>query len=545
MSARSFAWLFEAESIQSYIHDSGRLRDAVGASQIVDLLCGSLASPADGKDLLSRVLAAAKVKLAEVQFSRRGGGAFIAFFGDQGQRERVRDLWSLTIGEFAPGLAWLDAIADGDDPLAAAVKGMDALKQARLFRAADPLEAGPWVARSARTGGLLVPASHGQALHDAATLAKRSEGVGGGSVSMHFQAPEQARWPLKLSADEDDEKSDPVFPFLDEQHELAFVHADGNGLGAALHALANASQKHRGRYIELYSGFSRAVTCATQEAAAMAAKASLYAHVSDNAMVPARPLVLGGDDLGMILRPDVAVAFVEAYLHAFEDRTAHHLGRLHDDLGAAVAELPRRLTAACGMVIVGASYPFAQAAAMAEALCGLAKVAIKQEAKQAHRDVPLSALLFLRQTSALPLDDDDPLAATRAKWGEQALVSAAGPYVLAESAQPAPMGLADMRQLRALSAALGASGLARGPLRTILRLMHEDPTQAATAWRNAMRAASRRDPLAQALQAFLAALKPFGIDADADLPFSPANALGERISPLADAMLLADLESSR
>ena len=51
-----YALLFEAESIQAYLHGTNRLRDAVGASQIVDSICGSFDTT--GGDLLSRVLRA-------------------------------------------------------------------------------------------------------------------------------------------------------------------------------------------------------------------------------------------------------------------------------------------------------------------------------------------------------------------------------------------------------------------------------------------------------------------------------------------------------
>lgn len=110
----AYALLFEAESIQAYIHDSGHLREAVGSSQLVVDLYGG---PGDksGGDLLSRVLTAAQVEPGDASCSRRGGTAFIAFFKGAGQRDRFRVLCSLAIAEQAPGLLRSDAVADEAD----------------------------------------------------------------------------------------------------------------------------------------------------------------------------------------------------------------------------------------------------------------------------------------------------------------------------------------------------------------------------------------------------------------------------------------------
>lgn len=544
MTEKCCSWLFEAESIQGYIYDSGRLRDAVGASQLIHRLCGDLEAKATDDDLLSKVLAG--IGGIQIEFSRRGGGAFIAFFKDPDQRTAVRDLWPLAIADFAPGLAWVDAIGEGPDHFGAATNGMAALKQARLWRDADPMDGGAWIPRSTRTGGFLVIERDGeQPLADAPTRARRRAGRGGGSVVDYFGAGDGYLWPLKLSADGDDDDDDLLFPHLGEGHELVFVHADGNGLGAALHSLARACGSQPSRYLELYRGFSLAITKATRQAAADATKATLLPKASGKGMLPARPLILGGDDLGIILRPDVAVDFVEAYLQAFETRTQEQLGALHEALGETTEALPKRLTAAAGMAMVGASYPFAKAVTIAEALCTQCKTAVKAEAKRAEpaRDVPLSSLLLVRQTSALPFDDDNPLASSKTPRGGQTLVSVAGPYVLPDSVGAVPDGLHTLAALHALADRLKPSGLARGPLRTILQLIHENPHQARATWHNALRAAHRNDPLGLHLLDLMEQLKAFGIEQSQDLPFSPPNTANERFSPLADAMLLADLKS--
>ena len=81
-------WAFECGSIQAFILETGRLADAVGASLLIDRLTGDLDEAAGATaSLLQCVLNATKAA-AEVEFSRRGGGSFIAFFASATARSR-------------------------------------------------------------------------------------------------------------------------------------------------------------------------------------------------------------------------------------------------------------------------------------------------------------------------------------------------------------------------------------------------------------------------------------------------------------------------
>lgn len=536
MVATQFAWLFEAESIQAYLHETGRLRDAVGASQIIDDLCGSLDAPSKAEDLLTRVLAAANVSGAQLRFSRRGGGAFIAFFADARLRDEVRALWAIAISRLAPGLNWLDASADGADELAAATLGMAALRESRALRLADPLEAGPLTQRAPRTGKPAVQnvqQAGRSEFTDAATGTKRRAVKGAGTVARRFSTDSTLIWPLMLSPEEDEGTNDEAFPFLVDGHELAFLHADGNGLGAVLHALAEACKSDRAHYVEHYMRFSAAVSRATQAAARKAA-AVLIQGKDQRGRVPARPLVLGGDDLSIIVRPDLAIRFAEVFLTAFEEHSAHELQALD------IAGSPKGLTAACGIAIVDSSYPFIQAGAMAEALCKTAKQATKLTALGAKSAIPASSLMFHRLTSALPKDDDELLAAESIVRPDEEWLLVGGPYVVHGGA-----GLPTVEQLRQLSSCLNDSALSRGPLRQLLALLHDNPAMATASWRNWLRAAGRRPGGAVQLSALFSALAPFGIAQGADLPFGGKGSDGRRRTPLADAMLLSDLEAKR
>lgn len=91
-----FSLFFEARGIQAYIFDSGKMKEMVGASELVKNLCGDNldsvithlnleeikpTSKADSAKLLS-------LKANQIFFSRRSGGVFTALFADINTRDR-------------------------------------------------------------------------------------------------------------------------------------------------------------------------------------------------------------------------------------------------------------------------------------------------------------------------------------------------------------------------------------------------------------------------------------------------------------------------
>lgn len=526
------AWLFEAESIQSFIHDSGRLLDAVGASLLVDELCGSLDAQETSSDLLSGVLRATQTGPQEVRFSRRGGGAFIAFFDDAQRLARVRALWSVAIADYAPGLRWSDTVAAAESPWEAARAGMSQLRQARLTASPTLPEAGPMVQLAPRSGRPAVGLAWigpTRELSDASSLAKRKAARTTAGVAARFSTREGLDWPTRL--DLGDTKPG-GFPFLPGQNEVVYLHADGNGLGVALQALAKSCESTPEKYIATYAAFSQAVSRATQTAAQRATE--LVLRPDEDQRVPARPLVLGGDDLSIILRPDVALPFATAFMAEFEVQTRQELSRVWPK-GETPPGVPSVLTAACGMVVVNASYPFIRAAELASDMCDQVKRAIKGESQRTGAPLP-SALMFCRVTASLGSGSDgDVLPSVPGTQGQLRLVG--GPYVLEQGGSSLP----GLQALRTLSEQLGADEAARGPARQMLTLLYESPALAQQTWSNWRRSLKREAP--ERLKALDSALGALSVVAsEVDLPFTPKDSEGVRRTPLADAQVLRDME---
>lgn len=543
------AWAFAALSIQTYILETGRLADAVGASLLVDQLTGDLTDGDDDNSLLAFVMSASKVTLGtDLRFARRGGGAFIAVFDDREALCRTRLLWQAALHQNAPGLRWADGLGSGTHSGAAVEAARMACEDNGRVDLARLPEAGPLALRVARTGQ---PASVRRSLGekrtealDAATEARRRHGAtraGQGRLTDRFSTEPGLAWPRNMEPADEQEGGtgdrDPIknvalhaqrFPFLSDDHEVAILHADGNGVGTLLARIRNETAPTN--YLKVHEAFSKAVAEATRQAAFEATQRSLLPYARRNPdgtrTVPARPLVLGGDDLTLIVRADLALEFATVFLNELESRTSKML----KDVRTGGKKLGT-LTATCGIAFVKSTFPFHEGVKLAEWLCAEAKQAIQQEAKTATGDGrkgPLSAIAMHRVTTALA-DAGRPTVHLDGKTAPMGHVA----YVFPPDGRKA--GLPCWKDLDTLAQLLGTEASSRGPLRTLLIDMQQSPGMARERYRR-WRSGPRRN--AQANEALDACLQRFGIDKGHELP------IGASGSPWSDALLLAELKGA-
>lgn len=470
------ACLFEAKSIQDYILRSGRLRHVVGASELLDALT---------LGLLDAVLGALGHEDGQrLRFSRRAGGAVYLFTDSAEARDAFRDLWALAVRQYAPGLEFILATAEGADDYAAYQKASAALQGARN-RQPPQLPAGTPVTRYApRTGEPAVKEDNRLGPQDVATARFGQDrfwrpAQGGLAARFAPDLPADA-WPRNLEAESDDPEA--AFPFWPDNRYLGLLHADGNGLGALLQDLSRQFSSFPSAFVPFFSDFSNAVSDATLAAARSATAEVLLPARGDarraeerefrgEGLIPARPIVLGGDDLTILLRADLALPFARAFLTAFEAESRKALAEVKAT-HPAVKGLPESLTAGAGIAFVKSSHPFHLAHELAEGLARHAKDRAKAGLKAGER-VPRS-LAFHRVTTACHGDypailkgeltcgsADDPIRTSLGAYG----LDAAGPL-------PA---LADLEDL---AATLGHEDMARGPARKLLTLLGQDLDEA-------------------------------------------------------------------
>jgi hypothetical protein len=531
------AYLFEAKGIQRFILDGGKLRNIVGASEIVESLCR-----ADANDLLQDVLKATEL---EGEFARRAGGAFHLILEDTDDKfHRFRALWTLAVSQAAPGLEFYDRIGTGGNAAQALIDAR-AQPEQRRNGVADLLPiAGPLVRRSSRTGAAAIeriyddedidfPTKRKRDHAEETRLASRFEPQSDNDRSSAFKR----RWPINMDPTERrGEPSGVDFPFSGENRWVGIIHADGNGFGKALVALGElvSRQSFAAKATELFMGFSNALQRTTEGAAKDATykvldpeAARLDGKANDRVM-PARPIVLGGDDLTIIVRGDLALPFARHFLEQFEQRSAQGFAQIK--LGEA-QERPKEfggMTACAGIAFVKANQPYHLAYALAEDLCKVAKRASKLNPAIDGR-VP-SSIAFHRITTSF-IDAYEAIVERELQVPRAGALKgqhlAMQPYRVGKIAAAEMPALGDLLQLRDWLAARPA-GL--GALKQLRSLIFSDLTAARhlyRRWRDSVRLASE-----SALKEFDQLVANMAGDPVNDLPF------GARGTPIFDALEL-------
>ena len=353
------AYLFECKGIQRYIFGSGRLRQVVGASDLVTNIASS-----GSDDTLEAALYATETK-ESLTPSRRAGASFCLHTKNADSLERFRRLWRLAFGIRYPGLEFIDsAPMSGVDPMKAEESAYRDRTAVRENSAAFlPPTGHPFIAPNPRTG---LPAvrevreSEDRVLLDTIDAPHYSRLED--SLAERFLTEAEAkiyRFPRHFEPREAN-PDNPALPFIGNDRRIGYVHADISGLGEIFRAVKeNASQP-----AEIFAVAER-IENAVTEAARSACRAALLGK-AERGVVPARPVLLGGDDMTVIVRADLAIEFAAKFLGAIEERTAGSF----DGLQGA---LPARLSACAGIAIVSANHPFQAAARLAEGLCASAK----------------------------------------------------------------------------------------------------------------------------------------------------------------------------
>ncbi len=149
---------------------------------------------------------------------------------------------------------------------------------------------------------------------------------------------------------------------------VAVIHVDGNGLGQIVQAIGKDSRS--------FKYFSEELEKVTEKAA-QAAYNAVKDKFQKSRKIPIRPIILGGDDLTLVCRADIALDYTKAFFASFEESSYKQLNEILKK-GKLQFE---NLTACAGIAFVKSSYPFHYAVKLAESLC----LRAKEDAKKEHR----------------------------------------------------------------------------------------------------------------------------------------------------------------
>ena len=469
-----YSYLFEAKSIQSYIFATNRLKEIVGGSEQIEQLTGD-----DG--LVCQTLTTLG-SIETIELSRLGGAAFYAFSKIESDVSKLAALWPLVFQQYAPSLQFIHAQGEGDNDRKAFEDAKKRLATNRNLQRARLPQSGVYSFRSGRTGepathAVYLPGGNGiKSPIDEATsrklafVRKPNDGVEIAALPKRFCKTSTTKdWPVNLTPEAGQDERN--FPFKGDERVIALVHADGNGFGQLLMNLSSAVYKDKIKdeeFVKLFRAVSESIKAATENAAQLAVKKILEPHQYAG-LYPARPIVLGGDDLTIVVRADLAMPFTKCFLNAFEVESKAELNALKKTFNNLKTLLPDSLSACAGIVYAKASQPFSALHNLAEGLCKFAKDQAKPLVANTNNAAP-SSLSFYRVTTTL-LESYSEVLKKELTVGNTML--SLGCYTLDEHA-PLPK----LSQLLALQTYIEESSSAKGMLREVMSLVHQSMEQA-------------------------------------------------------------------
>lgn len=347
-------------SIQPFIFETGKLKEIVGASEFVEQVCGTffkenVPNYAPNQQILS------------------AAGKIIYRFDNLADCQQVVRTFPKFIKEKAPNIQFSQAVVKIE---AAGTKtDLDALEKlldAQRNRPTPQHGLALMITERARRTGQAgfekdLNATDKKALVDRTQYAK-------------IEAFEKKILEKKITPEGKKLTfADKLEDIAKEKEWLAIIHADGNSLGKSIQKIL--SHPDLPNPVNFYRDFSKELNNATEKAAQLALIDIVLSKVDKKQTIPLRPVLLGGDDLTIIIRGDLALDFTASYLRHFEKQTKAHFGKL--SFPPTLAYLKEGLTACAGIAYIKPNYPFHYGAKLSEELTAkFAKATAKNIARQ-------------------------------------------------------------------------------------------------------------------------------------------------------------------
>lgn len=399
------------QGIQGFIYQTNKLREIVGASELVERIC---------TDLFAGVLYAGSAEAREPDPEKRrklllkklegddqaimnAAGNIKYLFSSEKECMRVVRVFPKTVMEFAPGITISQSVVEmsGDVNFKDAVQKLERNLRTQRSRQMRDLSMGLMgILRSRDTG---LPVAHirknGSITEylDSATFHKLFDETNRRKETFTILCrkafgPDFDLHDKKLPHD--------IKEMTGGNDWIAIIHADGNGLGQIVQKI--------GTDRKLFRDFSRRLDAATTAAAIKAFEQTVAPKIGEDGMIPMRPIVLSGDDLTVICRADIALPFTEAFLKCFEKETGERLGNLLKRNGDYVfRDRSLKLTACAGIAFIKSSFPFHFGYRLAEALCDRAKKDTKALFRADEGNLPSSCLMFHKVQDSFVADFND------------------------------------------------------------------------------------------------------------------------------------------
>lgn len=354
------------QQIQPFIFETGKLKEIIGASEMVEQICTTRFEQAAGEIYKesSRIVGAA--------------GKITYLFDSRDECERVVYDFHKKIMEEIPGINLVQAVVKVDEHLTEDhFKQLEERLDIQKNKVVSQHGIGLMISeRSRRTGG---PATKVEQLGDEPEYLDRKQVV-------KRKYGENAKGSLFEKIIGENNIYDPKQYPLEigqlladgERGWIAIVHADGNSLGKTIQKITKqVGANNPGHLQEMLKAFSKSLEDATRKAAAGAFEKIVKPVVDEEQKyIPLRPVLLGGDDLTLIIRGELAIDFTEEFLKGFALHTKNCFAPLVEKFDLA-DELKEGLSACAGIAYIKPNYPFHYGVSLSDSLCSYAKKAAK------------------------------------------------------------------------------------------------------------------------------------------------------------------------
>lgn len=384
------------QGIQSFIFQTNKLKEIIGASELVEEICTSM--------FAEQIEKTYEELLVDKNAIVNAAGNIKYVFDDEELCKKTFLEFPKKVMEAAPGITISQAVVKFDkEQFREIVNILEKKLLAQRNRPMPSLTIGIMgMQRSRATGFPAVDNDNGN-FHDEGAKKK-------------LQAKERnALWDKSVASTLDYPNltaTDNINNITEKNDWIAIVHADGNGLGQVIRTIGNNNEKLH----QFSLALDKATTAAAQEAAAITLNKT---DTQGLKFYPFRPIVLGGDDLTIIIRGDLAIKYVEAFLNAFEKETKKRLANID-------VRLCNGLTACAGIAFIKSSFPYYYGYNLAEDLCSAAK----KDAKSRGNDVR-SCIMFHKVQDSFVEDFNEIIE--RELTTSEGLSFKFGPYYLDNS----------------------------------------------------------------------------------------------------------------
>lgn len=368
------------QGIQSFIFETNKLTEIAGASELVEQICKSI------------FLEIANIKDGDVNLITNAAGTIKYLFESDADCKRLVRIFPKEIMKLAPGITLSQAVIkiEGDNPTPGDFSKLE--KKLRVQRNRPVAEHGLGLMiteRSRKTGK--------PGVDD-----KRGIVVDKGQVSKEDYKDHSKHNLLRKLVGTDLKISDKNYPHDisnivkgEKDNWIAIVHADGNNLGKMIMQMNKDLQEHlaEDKTKDAFKEFSALIEKSTSDAVKRAfAEVALKDEDYSESYLPARPVVIGGDDVTLIIRGDLALSFTEKYLLYFEEETEKNFENFSAEFNTKAFD--KGLTACAGIAYVKTNYPFHYGVNLCEELCKYSKRIAKDIAKNKKYATTPSCLTF-------------------------------------------------------------------------------------------------------------------------------------------------------